>query len=659
MSSQSSLIAAFAAAALEEKQDFGVTWNGDVNFASLGNGVINALLEMDQKMVRPMDSGKTGELSQDFIIMIDNYYMNVLTKIKMISNESDRATAFNLLFRYMFYLRSVRAAGKKERLLFYYLFERIYKEFPSTCHELLTLIPDFGRFQDLDEMMTRLSAYPDFIKMAMKVYNDNLNADCILLFGKQLKAISHNDAKDMNTKLKPFTPSQLKDNIGNKRFSLAAKWFARSGKQFSEYRKQFLLSIYDPTNITSTLLAGPEISKKEKGKKQLNYYDMVFRNIITSLTMCLNVNEQLMCETNPMNRTWKDIDFESAPAGFLTKNRKALANEELKEAIPSYMTETGNRHPNNMDRVECRKHLLEQLVQGKLKGASLDISKLSKIIYDYTHTGRISSSLSTTERQVITMQWNDIVSTLKQEINEILAAKIDMLNTIPIVDTSGSMDSAMVSHIARGLGVLAASISNLPGCMITFSEKPKVFHLNMNEDVFDHFIAIANGPVGYNTNIDMTYRVLLDMMVSKNLSKTDYSMLILTDGQFDSLVTFEERYQAGAMETFQSTFVGRLETAFKANGYNLPRTIFWNLNGRTPGFPSAGDTKGIQLISGYSQTLMKQVFTGDYKYEIQEDGNIRVSVDPIESFLKALMIPDYDIVSQTVAKVGEGCMKFL
>jgi hypothetical protein len=363
-----------------------------------------------------------------------------------------------------------------------------------------------------------------------------------------------------------------------------------------------------------------------------------------------------------MNRTWKDIDFESAPAGFITKNRKALANEDLKENILEHMMETGNRHPDNTDRVECRKHLLEQLVQGKLKGAALDISKLSKIIYDYTHTGRISNSLSSVERQVITMQWNDIVSTLKQEI---MAAKIesedfiDPLNTIPIVDTSGSMDSAMVSHIARGLGVLAASISNLPGCMITFSERPKVYHLNMDQDVFDHFIAIANGPVGYNTNIDMTYRVLLDMMVSKKLSKTDYSMLVLTDGMFDSLVIFEDSYHVGAMQTFQSTFVGRLEAAFKANGYNLPRTIFWNLNGMTPGFPSAGDTKGIQLVSGYSQTLMKQVFTGDYKYEVQADGNVRVSVDPIESFLKALMIPEYDIVSQTIVLVGEGCLKFL
>jgi hypothetical protein len=658
MSSQSSLIAAFAAAALDEKQDFGVTWNGDINYASLGNDVITALLEMDQKMVRPMDTSKTRELSQDFIIMIDNYYMNVLTKIKMIANEKERAAAFNILFRYMFYLRSVRAAGKKERLLFYYLFERLYKEFSATCNGLLALIPDFGRFQDIDELIIRLSAYPDFIKMAMAVYKNNLNADCIILFGKQIKDISHNEAKAMNSKLKPLTPSQLKEIIGNKHFSLAAKWFARSGKQFSEYRKKFLLSIYDPNNITSILLAGPESSKIERGKKQLNYYDMVFRNIITSITMCLNVNEQLMCETNPMNRTWKDIDFESAPAGFITKNRKALANEDLKENILEHMMETGNRYPDNTDRVECREHLLAQLMQGKLKGASLDISKLSNIIYDYTQTGRISNSLTSVERQLITAQWNDIVSKLKQEINEILmAAKIesedfiDPLNTIPIVDTSGSMDSAMVSHIARGLGVLAASISNLPGCMITFSEKPMVFHLNMEQDVFDHFIAIANGPVGYNTNIDATYRVLLNMMVSKNLPKTDYSMLILTDGMFDSLVT--------SKQCFQSTFVGRLETAFNAKGYNLPRTIFWNLNGMTPGFPSAGDTKGIQLVSGYSQTLMKQVFTGDYKYEVQADGNVRVSVDPIESFLKALMIPEYDIVSQTIVLVGEGCLKFL
>ena len=56
---------------------------------------------------------------------------------------------------------------------------------------------------------------------------------------------------------------------------------------------------------------------------------------------------------------------------------------------------------------------------------------------------------------------------------------------------------------------------------------------------------------------------------------------------------------------------------------------------------------------------MIQVFTGDYKYELQADGSVKVSVDPWETFLKAILNPAYDQVSQVVSAVGEGCMKHL
>jgi len=227
------------------------------------------------------------------------------------------------------------------------------------------------------------------------------------------------------------------------------------------------------------------------------------------------------------------------------------------------------------------------------------------------------------------------------------------------------MTSAGVADKAIILGILGAHLNPvMPGCMISFSERPQVFYLNIDDehDIFDHFLTIMTGPMGYNTNVDATYRLLLDLMVKSGAKETDFALLFLTDGQFDQLAMMpsSQSNRRGpslmTMSTFQQTFIGRIENAFQEKGFNLPRTIFWNLNGMSPGFPSTADMKGIQLVSGYSQLLMKQVFTGDYEYEVQEDGTVRVAVDPWTSFHKQLMQKEFNSVQLILASVEEGCL---
>ena len=222
------------------------------------------------------------------------------------------------------------------------------------------------------------------------------------------------------------------------------------------------------------------------------------------------------------------------------------------------------------------------------------------------------------------------------------------------------MENNNVQDTAIGLGILASSLSSMSGCLISFSQKPEIFHLDMSDksDVFDHFLTIINGPSGLSTNVDATYRLLLDLMIKSGIKETEFALLFLSDGQFDAQCS---DVSGGLVSSsrFQKTFISRLEKAFTDNGYNLPRTVFWNLNSNAPGFSTTSNMKGFQAVSGYSQTLMIQVFTGDYKYELQADGSVKVSVDPWETFLKAILNPAYDQVSQVVSAVGEGCMKHL
>ena len=682
-----SLSAAFTAAAKADAESSligGVTWNGDINFESLGSDFKSALLALDQKMVLPEDCRKSCTLDASTKIILDTLF-NAFTSHVTSMGDVERSKAFGLMFRYLFYVRSVRVAGKKSRLLFYYLFKRLHAVFPKTCVALVELIPDFGYFGDLDALIEEMHAYPDVVAAAENLYIKYLDMDCRLMFSKPLNQVSKVEAMELNTSLKTMSPEEVRTYVGARRLSLASKWMKREGKNNSTHRDDMLIQVYFPNggirDLQKSILAAQVLAKK-----RLNYCQMVFRYVISALSQCVLVGEQMMCETDHTHRTWADIDHTKAPAKFLTKYRKALANEDLNTPVAESQLETGNRWMHNPDRVQCRKNLLASLLTGKLKGAAQDIDRLSKIVFGHIRNPKervvkISPMLSPTERAVISAQWNDLVTKLKTEIGDIIKLAaieaedsvyqyIDPRNVIPVIDTSGSMETNQVQDKAIGLGILASHLSTMPGCLISFSEKPQVFHLNMSgsADVFDHFLAVMRGPTGLSTNIDATYDIMLGLLNSSNLVGfgTNFAMLFLTDGQFDAQVIYNDQSsqsysysRESALNKFGKTALGRLEAKFAAAGYAMPRTIFWNLNASSPGFPASGVTRGVQLVSGYSQALMIQVFTGDYEYELQADGTVKVSVDPWTAFEKAICNTGYDPVMQVVAATGEGCLVHL
>jgi hypothetical protein len=269
------------------------------------------------------------------------------------------------------------------------------------------------------------------------------------------------------------------------------------------------------------------------------------------------------------------------------------------------------------------------VTDGKLKGANLDLAKLSSLIWHeiarnqftfYNKHDGLGGIMGSEERALVALQWQDMVNSVKKDIEQhmealggVQAGRVDPRNIIPIVDTSGSMESANVQDVAIGLGLMATALSTAPGAMISFSERPEAFMIDLQQDIFEQFRTVQRGPTGLSTNVDATYRLVLDMMVANKVPAADFALLILTDGQFDSQVSIDgRRRDVDSQEHFQSCFLERMEKAFQEKGFEVPRTIFWNLNSRVPGFPAEVHTRGVQMVSGFSQGVMRQVFTADF-----------------------------------------------
>jgi hypothetical protein len=140
-----------------------------------------------------------------------------------------------------------------------------------------------------------------------------------------------------------------------------------------------------------------------------------------------------------------------------------------------------------------------------------------------------------------------------------------------------------------------------------------------------------------------------------DVKATSMGVVMYTDCQINTLVKFEpydnqNKHMSTFNQMFNETIVGYVGSQYKAAGYDQPRLIFWNLNSDTPGFPAEANSTGIQMVSGFSQTLMNQVFTGEFVYEEMEDGSRKATVTPEETLMKALYSPYYDKVGGVLAK---------
>jgi hypothetical protein len=84
--------------------------------------------------------------------------------------------------------------------------------------------------------------------------------------------------------------------------------------------------------------------------------------------------------------------------------------------------------------------------------------------------------------------------------------------------------------------------------------------------------------------------------------------------------------------------------------------VFWNLRGDTSGFPTDGQEEGIQMLSGYSPSLLKLLLNGEPIILETTDENgeqIKVKKTPIETVLKVLNDELYNPVREIINKSSE------
>ena len=209
-------------------------------------------------------------------------------------------------------------------------------------------------------------------------------------------------------------------------------------------------------------------------------------------------------------------------------------------------------------------------------------------------------------------------------------------NILPMIDVSGSMTcgingggySANVTcmDVAIALGIYCSERMNglFKGHYLSFSERP-VLGKVQGTTLANRVRNVQGKHVGYSTNFQAGFDLILETAIQNNLKQEDLPtmVLVLSDMEFNQA--------EGGMfgRRSEKTNFQVLRKKFKQAGYEMPKMVFWNLNGREGNMPVTIHDSGTALVSGFSPAILKSILSAK-------------TVTPVDIMLDTVMVDRYN-----------------
>lgn len=296
-----------------------------------------------------------------------------------------------------------------------------------------------------------------------------------------------------------------------------------------------------------------------------------YRKLLASLRKYLHVTEVFMS-----GNRWNEIDYGRVASRANLLYRKAfLVHDE-----------------------ERRKNFLKDVEE---KGAVMHAGVLMphEIVMQYTvrNGWRLNVNKEDTALEALWKNLSDTVAGAE--------------NVLCVVDGSGSMlcpvgeGNTTALHVSNALGVYFAE--RMGGAyhnrFITFSNTPKYVDLSACRTLKEKLeLAFSNNDCT-NTNIEATFRLILETAVRNRLRQEELpaTILIISDMEFDQAMWGRNT----------DTLFGIIKKKFAAHGYKMPKLVFWNVNSRTNVIPVRENELGVGLVSGFSVNICNMVLSNE------------------------------------------------
>lgn len=181
----------------------------------------------------------------------------------------------------------------------------------------------------------------------------------------------------------------------------------------------------------------------------------------------------------------------------------------------------------------------------------------------------------------------------------------DGVRGMVVADVSGSM-SGRPMDVSVSLAIYTAERNTGPfaGKYITFTDKPKLVTVKEGS-IVDKVRQVIGTDVGYNTNVEAVFDLILTTAVRNKLSQDDLPthLYMVSDMEFDEAQQGGLSWSRSSARPADERLFQTIERKFADAGYKMPFLVFWNVDSRNDQQPMSMDQRGFQLVSGCSPSI--------------------------------------------------------
>ena len=204
----------------------------------------------------------------------------------------------------------------------------------------------------------------------------------------------------------------------------------------------------------------------------------------------------------------------------------------------------------------------------------------------------------------------------------------DGANVLIMADVSGSMSGRpMATSIGLANYFAQRNHGAFEGLYLTFTDRPKYITVGKDESLCS-MCRKAFSDVGYNTNLDLAFKLVYDTAVKNHVPAEDMprALVVISDMEIDAYLS-----------RANLDFLGKWKSLFKSTGYEMPQLVCWNVSARNDTYLARAKEKNIKYLSGSSASVFQ---------DLLNTLNCRSAYD---AMIKILMNPIYNVI---ITEVG-------
>ena len=314
-----------------------------------------------------------------------------------------------------------------------------------------------------------------------------------------------------------------------------------------------------------------------------------YRKTLSILRERINVLERLMSEGR-----WDEIEFDKIPSKAGMKYKNAFARHDLERAKNENVQTYADFAKDSTKKVnakalypyECVHEALN--IMGNQQGWSLRGHHVA---------------LDDTQRLMTNKYWDNLADYFNGAT----------FNGIALVDTSGSMSGTPI-EVAISLGLYCAEKNQgaFANHFISFESNPHWIETS-GVDFCDKVYRITGAEWGGSTNVEAAMDLILNVAKQNGCSQDEIpqNLVIISDMEFNYCVT-SNNYGRGNVN---DTLFEKIAAKYRANGYEMPHVIFWNVNARQANIPMLGNGN-VSFVSGFSPSIFETIMSGKTGYDL-------------------------------------------